>query len=814
MQPSQSRAHSLQMRVASGRVGADDVDDLVEPSSIQALSSSSGARNAGKQALLMGQSAHGRGGGLAVSTARSLPASLSKDDSDHLRSLAHSFRGHGIGYTPPISPGALRKSGFGRPVRRSVSDQVTQNLRQQQLLSRSRHVSGPLDPSEEDFLERIMTAMPGASVDRLVLPEVSLFGELRSRTDETATDGLGASGQPESGTCAADSEATQPGFSETDCWTDEAEMIMQSDPGLETSATPDGHHIGGDHTISPSAAAMAAYARAIITGQPTAGHAQYTRLSPDLSAFYVVDLGHVARQYWQFRRLLPRVRPHYAVKCNPDRSIVAVLAALGCGFDCASRTEIDLVMETCAALATSGKEKGIAVGGVGFGGLGVDPRRIVYANPCKAPQQVRYALEKYGVSLMTFDNELELYKVRDVYWAACKAAGTGLGSPGGHHGCVSGNTSPSGFHSSHGSASNNSNSNNQNSIPVPRLLLRIATHDQDSLCPLSSKYGTSLEDVPELLRVARELGVRVVGVAFHVGSGARSFAAYYQALQDARKVFDQAELILGEPMSILDIGGGFPAHDGDAPITFPEIASRLGPALEELFPASSGVDVIAEPGRYFVGAAQILVTQVISARPKHAERNMKETATGSRGMDYYIGDGMYGSFKDAALLGVTFTPRLLLPEPVTPHAAETGVLHPVRCTIFGPTCDSLDVVRRDVILPQPLQIGDWLWWTGMGAYTLSLAGGFNGFTPPPCFYVCGMSPSSSYALVWGRNQEAESVTAELVTLRRLAVQQRLRWTRLFSAQSKAGSKTSTSGERVSVSEAAHPNEGSPSASDT
>jgi ornithine decarboxylase len=741
-----------------------------------------------------------------VSAARSLPASLTKEDLAPVRSSAQSFRGHGIGYTPPISPGARRKSGFSGPVRRSISDQVAQNIRQRRLLSRDQCVSGPLDPSEEDFLERIMAAIPGTAVDRLVLPELSLFGELRSKTDENTMDRSEPDGLPASDTCVADGDAAQAVASEAECWTEEAEMIMQSDAGLESSAAPDGHHIGGDHTISPSSAAMAAYARAIITGKPTASHAQYSRLSPDLSAFYVVDLGHVARQYWQFRRLLPRVRPHYAVKCNPDRSIVAVLAALGCGFDCASRTEIDLVMETCAALAASGKEKGLAVGGVGFGGIGIDPRRIVYANPCKAPQQIRYALEKYGVSLMTFDNELELYKVRDVYWAACKAAGVALGnSPTSHLGSSLATGSPGGASSYHGSASGfgAASSNNQASVPVPRLLLRIATHDQDSLCPLSSKYGASLEDVPELLRVARELGIRVVGVAFHVGSGARSFAAYYQALQDARKVFDQAELILGEPMTVLDVGGGFPAHDGDAPITFPEIASRLGPALEELFPAASGVDVIAEPGRYFVGAAQILVTQVISARPKHMERSTKETAPPSRGMDYYIGDGMYGSFKDAALLGVTFTPRLLLPEPVAVHTSDSYQLHPVRCTIFGPTCDSLDVVRRDVILPQPLQIGDWLWWTGMGAYTLSLAGGFNGFTPPPCFYVCGMSPSSSYALVWGRNQEAESVTAELVTLRRLALEQRIRWARLFAEHSGSGSKTSTSAEHVPNADVTH-----------
>lgn len=34
---------------------------------------------------------------------------------------------------------------------------------------------------------------------------------------------------------------------------------------------------------------------------------------------------------------LPRVRPHYAVKCNPNGAIIAMLAAVGASFDCASQ---------------------------------------------------------------------------------------------------------------------------------------------------------------------------------------------------------------------------------------------------------------------------------------------------------------------------------------------------------------------------------------------------------------------------------------------------------------------------------------------
>lgn len=88
-------------------------------------------------------------------------------------------------------------------------------------------------------------------------------------------------------------------------------------------------------------------------------------------AFYVVDLGEVARKYAQWRAELPRVRPFYAVKCNDDPRIVSVLAGLGAGFDCASKGEMAMVL-----------------------GLGVPPSDVIFAHPAK---QVRAPVFGCGV---------------------------------------------------------------------------------------------------------------------------------------------------------------------------------------------------------------------------------------------------------------------------------------------------------------------------------------------------------------------------------------------------------------------------------
>jgi diaminopimelate decarboxylase len=40
--------------------------------------------------------------------------------------------------------------------------------------------------------------------------------------------------------------------------------------------------------------------------------------------------------------------------------------------------------------------------------------RIIYANPCKQSSYIRYA-EQVGVTTMTFDNEQELMKIKQIH---------------------------------------------------------------------------------------------------------------------------------------------------------------------------------------------------------------------------------------------------------------------------------------------------------------------------------------------------------------------------------------------------------------
>lgn len=104
--------------------------------------------------------------------------------------------------------------------------------------------------------------------------------------------------------------------------------------------------------------------------------------------FYVMDIGEIVRKHQNWIEKMPRVVPHYAVKCNDNDVVCSTLAALGASFDCASKGEISKIL-----------------------GLGVAPERIIFANPMKPSSHLRYA-NSNNVKTMTFDSDTELHKIK------------------------------------------------------------------------------------------------------------------------------------------------------------------------------------------------------------------------------------------------------------------------------------------------------------------------------------------------------------------------------------------------------------------
>ena len=346
-------------------------------------------------------------------------------------------------------------------------------------------------------------------------------------------------------------------------------------------------------------------------------------------AFFIVDIGKVIRQYEKWIEMLPNVKPYYALKCNPNPVIIKILADMGCNFDCASKNEIANVLAV------------------------TEPDRIIFANPCKMSNQIKYA-RAVDVDMMTFDTDHELYKIKLYH-------------------------------------------------PNANLILRIKVNDEGSRCKFSCKFGCPIDDVDRLLAVANALSLTIVGFSFHVGSGCNDPSRFTAAIHDALQCAEIAKTKYNMNPRIIDMGGGFEQE------TFEQTAQ----VIRDLVSTHTEYTFIAEPGRFMVSTSHTLVVNVIGKKTLPEKEFV-----------YYLNDGVYGSFN------CIFFDHAL-PE-VCPFNERDGPRY--KSKIFGPTCDSIDKISDEVLLPE-LAIGEWCYIENFGAYTTAAASTFNGFQQTQVIYV-------------------------------------------------------------------------------
>ncbi|XP_047328936.1 ornithine decarboxylase-like [Impatiens glandulifera] len=295
--------------------------------------------------------------------------------------------------------------------------------------------------------------------------------------------------------------------------------------------------------------------------------------------------------------------------------------------------------------------------------LGVSPDRIIFANPCKPESHMRYAAS-VGVRITTFDSIYEVEKMKRCF-------------------------------------------------PGCQLLIRIKAPDDGSAkLPLGVKFGALPHEVEPLLIAAQSVGLDVVGVSFHVGSGSTDCTAYHSAISAARDVFDTADKLGLPKMRVLNIGGGFTA----GPI-FDDAADAVKFGIQTYFQdRMTGLEIIAEPGRYFAEWPFTLAANVIGKRVR------------GELIDYYINDGVFGSLSciPKEHVAVTIEPLIIMAlesDPDNPNGSGS-ITH--GSTVFGPTCAATDMVAKDYQLPD-MEIGDWLVFPNLGAYSAACASNFNGF---------------------------------------------------------------------------------------
>ena len=283
---------------------------------------------------------------------------------------------------------------------------------------------------------------------------------------------------------------------------------------------------------------------------------------------------------------------------------------------------------------------------------GIEAGRLVYANPVKTPSGLSVA-KQTGVTKFTFDSESEIGKM-------AKA------------------------------------------VPGGTVLLRIRVDNPQALVDLNKKFGAHPTDAMRLLRMAREQGLDVAGLCFHVGSQSTSVKAYVDAFQISRAIFDEAAAE-GFNLHILDIGGGFPIPSLNQEVDAAGMMRKIQACIEEYFPHT---EIWAEPGRYICGTAVNLITRVIGTQLRNGQPW------------YFLDEGLYGTFS-----GVIF-------DHWDFHLETFKNDKKVPATIAGPSCDSLDIMFTDKLI-EPLEMEDIILVPNCGAYTSASATVFNGFNKAP-----------------------------------------------------------------------------------
>ena len=243
-------------------------------------------------------------------------------------------------------------------------------------------------------------------------------------------------------------------------------------------------------------------------------------------------------------------------------------------------------------------------------------------------------------------------------------------------------------------------------------LMRVRVEDSGSLMPFSNKFGIDPKEVKDLAVFAHGEGFSIQGISFHVGSGCKDPQQYKHAVQSGISLVRDLKEI-GHDAKTVDIGGGFM---GDV-----ESFEKNCRAIREGIYTSKykGLQFIAEPGRFFASDAVDLFVQVIGKKPGLSGKSGEYR--------YTIDESLYGQF---SCIPFDQQKPKWIRVPKLQDVNDKKTRKTVKGTLFGRTCDSLDMIASADEM-EDLEVGDWLWFPHMGAYTSVTASEFNGFPAPP-----------------------------------------------------------------------------------
>ncbi|MBF6149887.1 type III PLP-dependent enzyme [Nocardia nova] len=296
--------------------------------------------------------------------------------------------------------------------------------------------------------------------------------------------------------------------------------------------------------------------------------------------------------------------------------------------------------------------------------LGVDPAVLCYGNPIKKAAHIAAAYAA-GVRRFAFDTEDDLERIAEL-------------APGSEVEC------------------------------------RFLASAPQSQTPFGTKFGCAPGEAVRLLVRAGDLGLRVAGPYFHVGSQQLDPVAWQIGIEQAAAI-TEALAVKDIPVTSVNIGGGLPISYADPAPELSELSAVIAESATRHLPEHT--DLVVEPGRALVGNAGVIHAEVV---------NVRIAPDGRRWV--YLDIGRYNGMAETENEYIAY--RIDTDRDGDP--ADEAV-------IAGPTCDGDDVLyqRTRVLLPTTLRAGDPVRILDTGAYTASYSSvSFNGF-PPLTVHVIG-----------------------------------------------------------------------------
>lgn len=450
-------------------------------------------------------------------------------------------------------------------------------------------------------------------------------------------------------------------------------------------------------------------------------------------AFFVNDIGVVERQHTRWVEELPRVRPFFAIKCNPDEMLLRVLAGKGTGFDCASGEE----MAACLK-------------------IGVKPEDIIFANPIKNIQDLKFAA-RHGVKKMTFDNVAELEKIKkycpqaDLVLRLLPDDSGSVMRFGVKFGCPA--------------------------IQVEPVLQRAKELDLN-VVGVSFHIGSGCfdplkyDDAIKMSRAVFDLASQKLGMepftVLDLGGGFPGAPTGCENA-DGSPAFESFSAVIRRSLD-----QNFPAEQNSHVNIIAEPGRYMATAWSTLFTLVQGkrecpTDPL-EPEEhkylYYIndgvyGSFNCLMFDHAKATPIPAYRfwdnkmalevpKARVAKKVAQAAAHYPQlniqqHSMFTAFLQAAAQADTKQRHAGARGVHTTAAVHSAVevsSRPIntKATLFGPTCDSMDCVATDYPLEE-LHVGEWLAFEHYGAYTVAAASTFNGMQKPTINYVRSLQPS-------------------------------------------------------------------------